>query len=443
MPVEQIIFFTHNRVPTAHEQIRVFSPLKKAGMEILQGVQGDKLNLEGIQDAQLVLFQRDFSRKFAEYQSVMMRAHEVGVPVVLDLDDHLLALPTNHPDRLSKVFTGSLVALFCAIMEVDAITVTSPALKEVLEPYNPNIYVLPNYLDADIWHFRQPEPASNPDPTRILFMGTPTHRPDLEMISDALVNVAEKYNDHISFIFCGAEPPEELAGYKNTRYIPMQIQGYQAFVNEIQKIEADIAIAPLDNNLFNRCKSSLKYLEYSAMGLPGIYSKVTPYSAVIDDGKMGYLAESNDEWEEKLRLLVEDRSKRQDMVFQAQEDLRDNWMIENHAIDWNNAFDQIKSKNNFTDSGAHPYWMILNSIATQLEEDEARFQSLEDLRRIISSQGQEIDEMRKKNLVISLENQNLSTALDATRLEVVNYALSTSWRITRPLRKLGRYLRRL
>lgn len=441
MPVESIVFFTHNQVPTAHEQIRVYSPLKKTNIGLIQGIQEGKLNLEKIQDAQLVIFQRDFSRKFTEYHSVMKRANEVGVPVVLDLDDHLLALPPDHPDRLSGVFSSSLVALFCAIMDVDAITVTSPILKEVLEPLNPNIFVLPNYLDADIWHFRQPEPANNQDPIRILFMGTPTHKPDLEMISDVLVRVAEKYGDHVSFIFCGAEPPDKLAGIKYSYHVPMRIYDYQLFVEEIQKIEADLAIAPLGNNLFNRCKSPLKYFEYTAMGLPGIYSKVDPYSAVIEDKKVGFLAENTEEWMEKISLLVEDRSIRQDMAFRAQEDIRNNWMIENHFIDWMSTFDYIFSRKIRRDTSTYPFRMILNSIAIQMDENEGRFQSLEELRNTILNTNQENDDLRKKILESTLESQKLSELLDATRLEVINYALSTSWKITRPMRKIGRFFR--
>lgn len=441
MPVESIVFFSHNQVATAHEQIRVYSPLKKSNIELIQGIQGDKLHLEKIQDAQLVIFQRDFSKVFTEYQSVLQHAHDIGTPVVLDLDDHLLALPSTHPDRLSGVFTGSLVALFCAIMEVDAITVTSPILKEVLEPFNPNIFVLPNYLDSNIWHFRQPEPTNNQDPIRILFMGTPTHKPDLEMISDALVRVAEKYGDHVEFIFCGAEPPDKLAGIKSTNHVPMRIYDYRSFVNEIQKIEADIAIAPLGNNLFDRCKSPLKYFEYTALGLPGIYSKVEPYSAVIEDKKVGFLAESTEEWIEKISLLVEDRSLRQDMVIRAQEDLRNNWMIDNHFIDWMSTFDLIISQKIGRNSGADPFKMVLNSIATQMDEHKERFQSLEELRDMILITNHENDELKKKTLEITLENQKLSELLDATRLEVIDFALSTSWKITRPLRKLSQFFR--
>lgn len=436
MPAKRIIFFTYNAVSTAHEQLRVISPLKYAGIEIIQGIQGNSINVDRIRDAQLVVFQRDFSRKFSEFQTVIQHAHMAGIPVVLDLDDHLLALPPDHPDRRSHVFAGSLVALLCAILEVDAITVASPVLEEVLKPYNPNVYVLPNYLDADIWKFRNPEMAEESDSVRILFMGTPTHKPDLDLISDVLTTIVEKYRERVSFVFCGINPPEKLARFEKTQYIPMGINDYRLFANKMQDVEADIAIAPLVDNLFNRCKSSIKYLEYSAIGLPGVYSKVDPYSAIINNGEEGFLVENHDEWIEKISILIEDPARRKEMARRAQKQVLNDWMIEDHASAWKVAYDQITSKTKQVHSAVtKSYGMVLNSIAMQLEEDEIRFQSLEDLRRIVSMQNHEMDDLQKVN-------QNLSKELDQTRLEVLDYALSTSWKLTRPLRKLSRLFRR-
>ena len=42
--------------------------------------------------------------------------------------------------------------------------------------------------------------------------------------------------------------------------------------------EMDFAVAPLVKNKMNLCKSFIKYLDYSALGLPGIYSNISPYS---------------------------------------------------------------------------------------------------------------------------------------------------------------------
>jgi glycosyltransferase involved in cell wall biosynthesis len=441
MVVERIAFFTQHKVATSHEQLRIYSPFTKAGIEVIHGIQDDILNLDKIQAVQAVLFQRDFPKKYNDFLKVVRRARNVGVPVILDLDDHLFELPPDHPDRISHVFAGSLLPLFNAILEVDAITVASPVLKEVLTPYNPNIFVLPNYLDADIWTFKKPQLNDVTKPNRILFMGTPTHKPDVEMISDALLSVAEKYGEQVSFVFFGVKPPEKLARLSTMHFIPMENNDYQLFVQKMQTLDADIAIAPLVNNLFNRCKSSIKYLEYSINGLPGIYSKLDPYSAVVETGKDGYLVDSTDDWVEKLSLLIEDPNTRLNIAINAQEKLRSKWMIEEHADQWNVVFSQIKlkGKSAFSDSS---YGKILSSIAIQLENAEEKYKHLGELESAISTQRQEIIELQMKNKAVIEENQSLSMALSAAQREVVDYALSTSWKITRPLRRLGRFLRR-
>ena len=153
MNIDRIAFFTYSQDVSALEQYRIVSPLTQAGIDIVPGIRDGKLLLESINEAPLVLFQRDFSRSFSDYLQVLEHAHFMGKPVVLDLDDHLIALPKDHPDRISGYYADGLVSLLHALINVDAITVTTHTLREALLPYNPNIYVLPNYVDNELWHF--------------------------------------------------------------------------------------------------------------------------------------------------------------------------------------------------------------------------------------------------------------------------------------------------
>ena len=47
----------------------------------------------------------------------------------------------------------------------------------------------------------------------------------------------------------------------------------------VKSIEPDIAIAPLIDSEFNRCKSNIKMLEFTAMGCPAVYSHTEPYKS--------------------------------------------------------------------------------------------------------------------------------------------------------------------
>jgi len=51
----------------------------------------------------------------------------------------------------------------------------------------------------------------------------------------------------------------------------------------------DVALAPLEDNPFNRCKSELKLIEAGVMGKAIIASNVGPYADVIEHGVDGFL----------------------------------------------------------------------------------------------------------------------------------------------------------
>ena len=441
MPVKRVTFFTYSQIESALELFRFISPLKEAGIEIIPGVEEGEPKLERIAGTDLVCFQRDFSRHFKAYQSVLTEARARGVPVVMDLDDHLLALPPDHPDRLAGDYADSLSALLHALLSADALTVTTPELKQELLPFNPHVFVLPNYLDADLWQFRTPALRPADRPVCILFMGTPTHAPDLEGIAEALRNTARRYGSRVRFVFFGAHPPEDLAELAQVEYQAVQSFDYRQFQQEFLRIEADIALAPLQDNVFNRCKSAIKFLEYSALALSGVYAALPSFAAVVRDGENSFLAEDAQSWESKLGALIEDPALCLRMAARAQEDIRRQWLTQDHAQEWQQVYGEIARVGAKTPESANPIESALAAAALQLEE----------LRGLTNSRYSRLHEAQRKELQsINLQLESLQTALvgkeiqlEALRDEVVGYANSRSWKLTSPLRAFNRLLGRL
>jgi len=421
--VTRVTFFTYRPIESALELYRFHSPLKAAGIEIVPGVVDGELRLENIANADLICFQRDFSCHFKAYQNLLAEAGRHQIPFVLDLDDNLLALPPDHPDRLAGDFADSLPALLHALIIADAVTVTTPELKQDLDPFNPNVIVLPNYLDEDLWQFRQPNIRAQGSPVKILFMGTPTHIPDIKGIADPLCNTARHWGSRVHFSFFGATPPEGLSNLAEVDYKPVHSYEYREFQQELRQYEADIAIAPLEDNPFNRGKSAIKFLEYSACGLVGVYAALPPYTAVVRDGENGFLAADAQEWERKLGILIENPDLCVRMVAQAQEDIRSQWLVSNHGQEWREAYNKIASRGIVKARPVSPILEALAATALQLEE-------LRELTYTHSSRLQQD---------LLLRDQQIEALKD----EVVDYANSRSWKLTRPLRSINHFLKHL
>lgn len=76
-----------------------------------------------------------------------------------------------------------------------------------------------------------------------------------------------------------------------------------------QMREMDIGLMPLTDNEYTRAKAGFKILQYWACGLPVVASPVGINATLVEDGVNGYLASTDEEWYEKITLLLEDRNR--------------------------------------------------------------------------------------------------------------------------------------
>jgi glycosyltransferase involved in cell wall biosynthesis len=86
---------------------------------------------------------------------------------------------------------------------------------------------------------------------------------------------------------------------------------FEYYPATLRYLNFDIGIAPVTDSHFNQSKSNIKWLEYSALGVPSVCSKVYPYATSIEHGVTGFLASNDDEWYRALKSLVESAELRQ------------------------------------------------------------------------------------------------------------------------------------
>jgi glycosyltransferase involved in cell wall biosynthesis len=219
-------------------------------------------------------------------------------------------------------------------------TVSTAQLAREYHPYNPNIYIVPNYLDKEKWD--NPIVKRNDGKIRIGWAGGNAHADDLKMISKVLDKIIKEYKGKVIFETMGMTRAE-LAGV-----FPMEVFGevcpacgYEGelhhypgesldhYATVLASKGWDIALAPVINNSFGQCKSNLKIMEYSALGIPVVASPITPYLDSARSGAKISFAETFEEWYNTIKELIENVEKRDQFARNNKEWVSRYWIQDN------------------------------------------------------------------------------------------------------------------
>ncbi len=104
----------------------------------------------------------------------------------------------------------------------------------------------------------------------------------------------------------------------------------------------DVAIAPLVDDAFTRGKSDLKYLDYGALGFPGVFSDVGAYRGAVRNRETGLLAANEPgAWAGALEEIVSDGALRARLAAAATAEVHGSRMLRTNAARWRDAIETI------------------------------------------------------------------------------------------------------
>jgi glycosyltransferase involved in cell wall biosynthesis len=243
-------------------------------------------------------------------QDFIAAARDRNLPLVLDLDDHLLAKPVDDPD-----YGHHRAALEALLEAAELVVVSTHALADALGGTARNVAVVPNLIDERLFlgGVEDPPSAGAPRggrPTQIVYVGSPTHARDLTLLRPVMQELGARYPGAFELNVVGVEPPGPDQDWYRRIVVPNECKPYPSFVRWLrdQRGGWDLAVAPLRDDAFNRYKSDLKFLEYAALGLPAVYSDRQPYATVTDRQTGLKVGDSVEEWVAALRALADDES---------------------------------------------------------------------------------------------------------------------------------------
>jgi glycosyltransferase involved in cell wall biosynthesis len=208
---------------------------------------------------------------------------------------------------------------------VDAVTCSTQGVAdEILKEVTPQrLRVFPNLVRMD--HYEQVDLREEPGKIKILWQGGSAHYEDWHPLRESMGRVTAKYPE-VHWIIWGAQFPwvKELMPAHRYTYRPWC--HYHEYKLRLVTIGHDISIAPLQENLFNRCRSAIKFYEASVLKKPAatLAQRAGAYKNEIIDGETALLFDDPDQFEEKLSLLIENEVERKRLAANAKD-----WVNEN------------------------------------------------------------------------------------------------------------------
>ncbi len=270
-------------------------------------------------------------------------AKKNGTKVIFECDDLLHATHKNHYSyKETRGIKGILMYLriMRIITKCDAVITTNKGLARVYGWFKKTL-VFDNYIDT--MHWVREKKKNTTKRVRLLWAGSTSHTGDLMSMERVLSKILNKYKN-VQFIYVGMggiKSPDPNArfiyGDDFWRNLPDNRESLLptpafAWPYALASLQADLAIAPLDKNYFNKFKSQCKYLEYSINKIPAVYSGW--FYTDVEHGKTGFLANNEDEWVEYISRLIENKELREQIGDNAYNDVIENKTSQLHIKRW-------------------------------------------------------------------------------------------------------------
>jgi glycosyltransferase involved in cell wall biosynthesis len=240
--------------------------------------------------------------------------------VVYALDDLLTDMAESNPFR-KNVPANSRARLKYALERCDRMVASTEFLAETYRHLIPDIKVVPNRLEQEIWLPLQSRKRTANKP-RIGWAGGATHQSDLMLLKE----IIEQTRDEADWIFFGMCPDEIqplLAEFH-------PFADFSEYPARLAALNLDIAVAPLAQIPFNQGKSNLRLLEYGVLGIPVVCTDIDPYrgspTCCVDNTASA--------WVKALRERIHDADAREQEGANLRQWVHNGYLLENHLEEW-------------------------------------------------------------------------------------------------------------
>lgn len=252
--------------------------------------------------------------------------------LIYDLDDSYINIPEYHYCKTIYLENNVIPALQTVFQNVDLVTCSTKYLKIKMQQLKGNTLggchfsVLPNLIPKYLYKSYLLK-VENPKPV-ILWAGSNSHFSDTDMGDLGLIyDLIKNTQDEFDWILMSYSLPKQFDSFKFKR-VPW-LRNIYDYPRILRSFNADFGIGALLPNEFNKCKSAIKSMEYSAQNIISLNSDLEPYQ------NKGTSIFFSGDWKTDRETIIDtfqNKIKMQEYIHNQNEWMKDYWLEDNLHI---------------------------------------------------------------------------------------------------------------
>ena len=305
--------------------------LKERGVEIQvdtypRGTSEYVQLLKKVADYDVLFLQRKrFNPPFLQF----LRGRAKGI--VYDFDDAVMYRNSTAPSPYSRTRQRRFARI---VRAADYVIAGNNFLKEQAARFTERVMVIPTSIDRDRYDAK--DYREKKDRVTIGWIGDHGSIHYLDRMHPIFEELGKQYPHLELKIIC-----DTFLAFKNIAVVK-KLWSHEEEVADLKSL--DIGVMPLVDDPWSWGKCGLKILQYYGVGVPAVCTPVGVNRDVVQNGVNGFWAMTDDEWVEKLSVLIEDSSLRQKMGLQGRALVRESYSIQGCAPTLYGVLDEVAQR---------------------------------------------------------------------------------------------------
>jgi glycosyltransferase involved in cell wall biosynthesis len=249
--------------------------------------------------------------------------------VIYDIDDLVFLKPKSEGNPF-VAFLKSKSRIIYLMKKARHVTTCTPTLDNFARQYNPNTTDISSTINTDA--YLPTNDYSNHRTITLGWSGSHSTVKYLYLLEKVLLDLNREVPLKLLVI---GDTNFRIEGLDVTA-IPWQ---EQSEIDDLRRI--DIGLYPLPDEEWVLGKSGLKALQYMALGIPTVATAIGANFRVIEDGVSGFLVNTEAEWKDRLKLLIESPELRRDIGQRGRQRVNELYSVQANRDQYLNILDSV------------------------------------------------------------------------------------------------------